>query len=410
MQSCRRVAALLVGVLGATGCSSATTSSQTQPAPEIAIATDFPVSPGTRDGGIGRALQDAVQLAVNDHPTVRGFRLRLVPYDYSGGPDLRGKGSQDLQRIVNEPTILGMVGPYESLVAEAEIPIANAAHLVIINASTTEDCLTIPLPDCQTPPASLRPSGPNNYFRLSAPDSQQARTMADFALRTLGVRRIAVFSDGTPYGQRIATLFSTAMAADGGAVVAQRDFDVSTVDFVPWLNEARNAGAEAIYAGGSSDTRTCTVREQMKQVFTTDLYFLGPDGIVTSRCLEQARDNLTDHIYGTLSIATALPASPTAAQVVARLQKAYPDDHQPAPYSLATYDAAWLLVDAIGRAVDAAGGKVPTRSQVLDAVAQTKDFAGATGTYSLTPTGDPQGGGVSVYQVVRGEWEQVSTG
>src|SRR5690242_2252766 len=109
MRSCRRVAALLVSALCATACSSATTSGQAQPPPEIAIATDFPVSPGPGDGGAGRALQDAVQLAVNDHPTVRGFRLRLVPYDYSGGPDFRGKASQDLQQIVNQPAILGMV-------------------------------------------------------------------------------------------------------------------------------------------------------------------------------------------------------------------------------------------------------------------------------------------------------------
>ena len=46
-------------------------------------------------------------------------------------------------------------------------------------------------------------------------------------------------------------------------------------------------------------------------------------------------------------------------------------------------------MDAVKRAIDAAGGKVPTRQQVIDQVQSTKGLKGTVGTYAFDQLGDP---------------------
>jgi branched-chain amino acid transport system substrate-binding protein len=65
------------------------------------------------------------------------------------------------------------------------------------------------------------------------------------------------------------------------------------------------------------------------------------------------------------------------------------------------------LLDAIARAIKANGGRLPSRPEVVAAVAQTKDFAGVTGTYSLDENGDALSPMMSIYKVHDGRWEFV---
>jgi branched-chain amino acid transport system substrate-binding protein len=67
-------------------------------------------------------------------------------------------------------------------------------------------------------------------------------------------------------------------------------------------------------------------------------------------------------------------------------------------------DCAQILIDAIDRAIAGNGGKVPTREQVLRAVAATKDFKGLTGTFSFDANEDAIKPAVSFYNVQGGSW------
>jgi ABC-type branched-subunit amino acid transport system substrate-binding protein len=73
-------------------------------------------------------------------------------------------------------------------------------------------------------------------------------------------------------------------------------------------------------------------------------------------------------------------------------------------YVFAAYDCAEILVAAIDQAIKQNGGKVPTREQVLAAVAATHDFKGLTGTFSFNANGDATNPAVSLYYVRGGVW------
>jgi branched-chain amino acid transport system substrate-binding protein len=70
----------------------------------------------------------------------------------------------------------------------------------------------------------------------------------------------------------------------------------------------------------------------------------------------------------------------------------------PGAYSAQAYDAANVIIAAIGRAIDDAGGNTPSREQVRAEVAKTQGFKGAIGTTSFDANGDTTLKIITIYQ------------
>jgi ABC-type branched-subunit amino acid transport system substrate-binding protein len=94
-------------------------------------------------------------------------------------------------------------------------------------------------------------------------------------------------------------------------------------------------------------------------------------------------------------------------KVVADYRKAYPKTEPNASYIFAAYDCALIVIEAITRAIDAAGGSVPTRLQVLAEVAKGTFKNGVTGTYSFDASGDAVSPLMSMYKVQDAKWALV---
>ena len=374
---------------------------------EIVIASDLPVSGA--DASSGLPAQNGAQFAVQQAKCVQGFKLTFQPFDdaVNGVHDAQ-KGAQNVQQMISNNKILGMVGPFNSGVAQAEIPVANQASLAMISPSNTNECLTQSLSYCQQAdgftPASLRPSGKNNYFRVAAADTFQGPGMADFAYDTLKVTKVAAFSDNETFGKGVKTNFVNEFQKKGGTVVVNQDFDMkSTTDFKSFLNDAKSKGAQAIYAGATSATKGCIPLAQSNGIFDSSLYYLGPDGIGDGQCIKDAGSMASDHMYASQGAADATQ-NPSAASTIQAYQKAFPNKADTGAYTFASYDCAAILVDAVGRAIQANGGPMPTRQQVVDAVAKTSNFKGLTGNISFTAQGDPTAPVLQIQQQKGGSW------
>src|SRR5947209_5627343 len=272
---------------------------------EIIIASNFPTSGADRASG--RGPEAGVAYAVQLNSNIKGFKITHKPYDDAvNGVHDPQKGAQNFTDMVSNAKILGVVGPFNSNVARATIPVANRASLVMISPANTNECLTQDFPYCDPKPAALRPTGKNNYFRIAAPDTVQGPAMADFAIDTLKATKIAIWSDNETFGKGVADNFGKRVTAKGGTVVVRQDFDVkSTNDFRPFLQRAKN------------------------------------------------------------------------------------------------------LLDAVGLTIDTAGGKMPTREQVVQAVQDTKNLKLSTGTYSFDKNGDPTAATMAFYQYKGGDWSFV---
>lgn len=369
----------------------------------IVIASELPVSGADASDGI--PAQNGANFAVTQKGTIKGFKLAFKPFDdaVNGSHDPQ-KGAQNVQQMISDNTILGMVGPFNSNVAQAEIPVANQAHLAMISPSNTNECLTQTFPYCNPQPSALRPAGGNNYFRVAAADTFQGPAMADYAYDTLKITKVAVWSDNETFGKGVADNFSNEFKKKGGTITNRQDFDTKTTsDFKSFLTAAKSGGAQGIYAGATSGTKGCVPRGQMKDVFTTDIYYMGPDGISNTQCISDSGSMANDKMYSTVAAADA-NQNPAAKPTIDAYTKAYPNKNDLGSYTFASYDCAAILIDAIGRAIDAAGGKMPTRQQVVDAVAQTKGFQGTTGTYTFDKNGDPTQPTMAIFNLKGTSW------
>jgi branched-chain amino acid transport system substrate-binding protein len=410
MVRARGLAVLIAATLFAFACGTSSTGGSSSKG-EIDIASDLPTSGA--DASSGLPTQYGAQFAVTQKATVDGFTLKFIPFDDAvNGKHDPTKGTQNVQQMISNTKILGMVGPFNSGVAAAEIPVANQAPLAMISPSNTNECLTLAFDYCQKyagyTAAALRPTGKNNYFRIAANDTHQGPAMADFAYDTLGIKVVAVWDDQEPFGLGVANNFATEFQKKGGTVVARQGFDTtSKPDFHSWLNRAKAAGATAIYAGATSASYGCIPRAQSQGIFDPTSYYLGPDGIGDGQCITDSGTTMgNDHMYASQGVADA-NSNPSAASTIAAYKAAHPNPTDTAAYTFAGYDCAAILIDAIDRAIKANGGNMPTRQQVIDQMAQTSNFQGLTGTYTLNAQGDPTTPALQIQQYKSGAWTTI---
>lgn len=368
------------------GSGGAAATSAAASAGEIIIASDLPTSGA--DASSGLPTQNGAAFAVSQTPSYKGIKFTFKPFDDTvNGVHDPQKGAQNVQQMLSDPKVLAMVGPFNSNVARAEIPIANQGPLAMMSPSNTNECLTQTFPYCDPQPKALRPTGKNNYFRIAAPDTVQGPAMADYILKTLKLTKVAVFSDNETFGKGVADNFVKRLTAGGGTLTNRSDFDWKTTnDFKPFINDAKAKGAQAIYAGATSATKACIVRSQMAGIL--DVPFTGPDGIGDDQCLKDAGSNTANMFF--TNAAGDANQNPDAASTVAAFKQAYPKASDVGAYTFPAYDCAFILIDAIKRAIDANGGKVPSRQQVIDAVQATNGLKGTVGTYAFDANGDPK--------------------
>jgi branched-chain amino acid transport system substrate-binding protein len=406
MTSVLTAVALVAAACGGSGTGAATTppagtsaaaTTAAAAAGEIIIASDLPTSGA--DASSGLPAQNGAAFAVSQTPTYKGIKITFKPFDDAvNGVHDPQKGAQNVQQMLSDSKVLAMVGPFNSNVARAEIPIANQGQLAMMSPSNTNECLTQLFPYCDPKPAALRPTGKNNYFRIAAPDTVQGPAMADYIIDTLKLTKIAVFSDNETFGKGVADNFAKRVVAKGGTVTNRSDFDWKTTnDFKPFINAAKAAGAQAIYAGATSATKACIVRSQMKGILdAAAVPFTGPDGIGDSQCIKDAGDQAANMTF--TNAAGEATQNPDAANTIAAYKQAYPKKEDLGAYTFPSYDCALILVDAVKRAIDAAGGKVPTRQQVVDAVQATSGLKGTVGTYAFDANGDPKSATMAFYK------------
>lgn len=269
----------------------------------------------------------------------------------------------------------------------AEIPIANEAHLPMVSPVVSNTCLTRALASCGGLPRQLRPTRLPNYFALAATDDLQGKVMAGYAYERLALRAVAVASDGNDFGKELADSFTAAYTARGGRILLRRDFEApAPLDARPFVDQAKRAGAQAVYFGGTDSRGSCGLRASMKAAgFSPEVALLGGSGLHSARCLQDAGDNAAG-ISITLPSANSqeMPRGPAAIQAFKKVFHV-PGDYS--PETMPMVDATNLLIAAVQRAVRANHGRLPTREQVRAEVARTS-MEGVTGPIAFDQNGE----------------------
>ena len=215
-------------------------------------------------------------------------------------------------------------------------------------------------------------------FRVCYTDAFQAAMMTKFA-RSLDAEKVAILFDGdNPYGTSLSNAFKVDFVKQGGSIVAEQTFRAGDVDYATQLNAIKLRNPDIVFLP-SYFAEAAVIIKQARQL-AIEVPFLGTDGWDSGELLKFAGQAVNNCYFASHFSSERLSdrAKP--------FSESYRAKFQAAPPSLAalTYDAVWLLADALRR-----GGST-TSTALRDALAATKDFAGVTGTIAFDQDRNPR--------------------
>jgi len=406
----RLSAVALIGSL-ATGCSSQSASTSQSSSSSAAtsaesaggasavikIGIDMPVSGADASTGIP-TRNGAVQAIEEANAKGVPGGVKFAAYDLDDavqGAHDPGQGAQNTRSFVSDSAVLAIVGPFNSSVAKAEIPITNDAGLVQISPSNTSTGLTK-----GDDAKKLRTSHPDTiaYFRVCTTDDKQGAAGAQFA-KKLGFKKAFVIDDNETYGKGLADVFEAQMKAGGGAVIGHEHLTKGQTDYKALLTKAHALAPDVVFYGGTTATGGGLLRKQMADAGLKSVAYIGGDGISDEEFLKTAGEMANGSYYTVAAPETSKLAS--AASFVAAYKKRWKTDV--GPYSANAYAAANVEIAAIEKAMTANGNKVPARSEVLANVSATKSFASPIGTFGFDANGDTTNPILSLYKIAGGK-------
>src|SRR6266568_4450241 len=345
--------------------------------------------------------------------TINGYTLVFDPKDDVGANGLHDPavGAQNVTALVGDALVAGIVGPFNSSVAKAEMPVTNQAPLAQISPANTNPCLT---KDTAASGCSgsnnllptLRPSGKVSYFRIATTDDHQGPAGADYLYKTLGYKKAYVIDDAETYGIGIANSFTGEWKTLGGTVLGRSSEPATTTSYVSLLTQIATTHPDVIYFGGLDSTGGILIRQQMRQIPTLkNTPMGGGDGIITPSFASTIGTSSGGPVYGTVAVVDTTTV-PSASAFRTKYASTFTDPLN--VYSASAYDCANILIQAIKTALangahtpansgDQAGAKA-FRQAVINAV-QGTSWDGITGHQAFDSNGDTTNKFISIYQL-----------
>lgn len=398
------IAALFVLSLSLSACGSSGGSS----GGVIKIATDLPVS-GT-DASVGLPTQYGVDLAVSQNQNLgNGYTLQITHMNDEGtsGADA-SIGAANIRKLLTDQQVMAVVGPFNSGVAVAEIPVANTGGLVLMSPSNTNPGLT--KKEYAAANAinfnQLHPAGTKEYyFRIVATDDVQGKVDAQIAAAApINAKSAFVIDDSTTYGTGLANFFKQNFTANGGTVVGSHSITPSEVASLNSLAATiASANPDVVFYGGVTSQGGGALKKALVAAGYSKA-LVGGDGIADdSSWITTAGAAAAGNTYGT--VAAPDPASLTSADA-AKFKSDYTafvagkQDNDLIPYSAAGYAAAMIEISAIKAIIQS--GKAPTRAAIRDYIAGNS-FSTIIGNIKFDANGDNAGDKVfSIYAIAPG--------
>ncbi|MFF1276144.1 branched-chain amino acid ABC transporter substrate-binding protein [Streptomyces marokkonensis] len=397
-------AALAAGALTLTACGSRDedgggSSDSGNGGTTVVIGVDAPLTGDLSALGLG--IKNSVDLAAktaNKEKFVEGVTFKIEALDDQAQPS---SGQQNASTLVADKDVLGVVGPLNSSVAESMQRVFNDAKLVQVSPANTGPSLSQGQ-DWQT--SKKRPY--ESYFRTSTTDAIQGPFAAQYLYNDSKKRKVFVIDDKKTYGAGLAGTFTAEFKKLGGKVVGTEHINPDAKDFSAVATKVKSSGADVVYYGGEYP-QAGPLSKQIKAA-GSKVPLVGGDGIYDPTFISLAGKG-SDGDLAT-SVGVPLDQLDSAKKFTADYKAAgYKEDF--AAYGGYSYDAAWSIIEAVKKVVDANDGKLPddARAKVVEAMSGVS-FDGVTGKVAYDEFGDTTNKQLTVYAVKNGAWEPVKSG
>jgi branched-chain amino acid transport system substrate-binding protein len=333
---------------------------------------------------LGQALKRACNLAVeeaNRQHRFPGFRVEMVVYDDRSDP----KEAVDVaNRIVSDPTIVAVVGHFNSGCSIPASAVYGRAHMPMISPAASNPKLT---------QQQLDPSWryPKVVFRVNTTDDVQGPFAAEFAVKKLHTRRACIVNDKTAYGEGVAGEFRKRFESVGGLTLSFDGISVADKDFHALLTRLRDLDPQIVYFGGDFAGGGLLVRQARDVGIQAP--FLLSEASYDPEFLRIAGPAAEGAYITFLGRPAAL--LPSARAFINAYHARYPGEELKA-YDGYGYEAMNILLATLGKVG-------PNREKVLAALPAT-DYKGVLGETRFDEKGDTTNHLITLFQVKNGKF------
>jgi branched-chain amino acid transport system substrate-binding protein len=310
------------------------------------------------DSTFGTDTRAGIELALAEVNATGGIQGKKVRVLYEDDKSTTQEASQKVRQLIDRDKVVAVLGEVASSRTLAGGLVANTKHVPLITPSSTAVEVT---------------QGRDWVFRVCFTDDQQGRVAARFVKNDLKKTKGGIFfAAQDTYSSGLAKSFRDEFKKLGGEIVIDEGYQKGETNFTSYLNELKSNHPEIVFVPNYYNEMVQIAR-QAKQVGLPGATFVGGDGWDSANLLEGAGAEL-EGAYFTNHYAPDVPWE-NSKKFVDRFHAKY----KQTPSSLAAqgYDAAGLLFDAMRRA------PVLTPEAIRKAIAETKNFAGATGTLTM---------------------------
>lgn len=289
-----------------------------------------------------------------------GRELELITEDDQSKP---GEAATVVKKLISRDKVVAVLGEITSGRTLEAAPICQQARIPLVSPGAT----------------AIEVTSKGNYiFRVCFIDEFQGTVMAKFARESLNLRRVAILSSvSSAQSVGLARFFRERFAAGGGTVAIEQRYGEGDKDFRAQLTAIRAAGVEGVFVPGYY-AEAALICKQARDL-GIDLPLFGVDGWESPELIAIGGPAVEGAYLSTHY--SAENRSRDVAGFNERFRQRWGIDSN--ALSALGYDAATVLIDAIRRAGTTDGPRL------RDALAATRDFAGATGRISFDANRDP---------------------
>lgn len=366
--------------------------------PEAIVVSDLPLQGDSKQRSA--QMNEAIRLVLEgSNWQAGGVKVGFQACDDSSaktGLWTKAQCQGNAREYAGNPSVLGVIGTYNSGCAEAMIPILGQAPgggLAMVSPGNTLICLTQSSPSCGNgEPKSLYP-GRRNYARVVPNDAYQGAGLASFAKKQDVKRAYVLYAAKDPTSLGQAKTFRGAAKKLGIQVVGFRSWNPDAGSYRRLMAKAGENFSDAVFLAGLTEQNGARLIKDKVAVLgpNSGVKLLAPDGFAQQSTIDlagKAAKGMFASVPGQVPQNLAGAGKKLVGELEAKLGGAPVELY--APYA---GQAASVVLDAIGAGRD--------RSGTIDAVRSTSVHNGITGSFEILPSGDPSVGPITV-SVARG--------
>jgi branched-chain amino acid transport system substrate-binding protein len=180
---------------------------------------------------LGINIVDGAKVALDEFNKANpDCKITMQEFDSQGDPE---KATPLAAKIIQDQSIIGVIGPTFSGESGATGAAFNEAGLVTVSASATDPTLTT--------------NGWTTFHRVLGNDATQAPADAKYIKETLGAKKVFVVDDASEYGKGIGDGVRKGL---GGLVTGSDEVQQKQTDFSATVTKVKASGADALFYGG----------------------------------------------------------------------------------------------------------------------------------------------------------------